>query len=135
MNPRSTRAVFILALIALAIPLSASAAAASSYSISLKVPSFVQTGTQFKVTASGTSAGSAKAIVFLSTKSCAANAVTEASRSGHRVVDKSVDASYKASKTVTAGAPGTYRACAYLTTGSTTRAHAARIYPVVHSGY
>jgi len=129
-----TRAVFLLTIAALAIPVGASALAATSYSVKLKLPSLVQ-GARFKVTASGTSARSANVTVFLSTKSCAASSKAEANHSARRVINKSVRNSYVASKTVSAGASGSYRACAYVTTGSTTRAHASKGYSVLTGGY
>lgn len=129
-----TRCVLLLTLTALAIPLGGSALAATSYSVKLKLPSFVDTA-RFKITATGTSANSAQLTVFLSTKSCAASSKAEATRSARRVINKSVRNGYVGSKTVSSGATGSYRACAYLTTGSTTRAHASKDYSVVLGGY
>jgi hypothetical protein len=65
--------------------------------------------------------------VFLS-KSCAATAKAEA-KSAHAIINKTVAHSYSSSKTAKApGAVGNYHACAYLTAGSNTRAHAAKKY-------
>jgi hypothetical protein len=114
--------------------LCASALAATSYSVKLKVPMSVKPGHTFKVQASGTSASTSRLTVFLS-KSCAATAKAEAS-SAHAIINKSVTHSYTSSKTTTAQkTTGNYHACAYLTGGGKTRAHASAKYFVVLGGY
>jgi hypothetical protein len=115
--------------------LCAAASAASTYSVSLKVPKSVKPGHSFKVTASGTSASTSRLTVFLSGKSCASSAKSEAGRAKKEIINKSVSHSYSSTKTATAGSTGSFHACAYLTTGSTTRAHASASYFVVLGGY
>jgi hypothetical protein len=133
-RPRRMRAVAVLGLAALACALAPSALAAASYRVNLKLPSLVQ-NMRFKVTATGTSPRGATLAVFLSKKSCAASSKTEATRPGRKVIGKSVRGGYTASKTVSAGASGGYHACAYLTTGSTTRASASKGYTVLVGTY
>jgi hypothetical protein len=114
--------------------LCAAALAATPYSVKLKVPTSVKPGHSFKVTASGTSASTSRLTVFLS-KSCASTAKAE-SGSAKAIINKNVTHSYTTSKKATAsGKTGTYHACAYLTTGSTTRAHASAKYFVTIGGY
>ena len=114
--------------------LCAAAMAATSYSVKLKLPTSVKPGHSFKVTASGTSASTSRLTVFLS-KSCAASATAEA-KSAHAIINTNVVHSFTSSKTAKAsGKTGKYHACAYLTGGGRTRAHAAKTYYVVLGGY
>ena len=114
--------------------LCAGALAATPYTAKLKVPMSVKPGHMFKVKASGTSPSTSRLTVFLS-KSCAATAKAEAA-SAHAIINKNVTHTYASSKTAKApGKPGNYHACAYLTSGGKTRAHASVKYYVVFGGY
>lgn len=114
--------------------LCAAALAATPYTVKLKVPKSVKPGHTFKVTASGTSASTSRLTVFLS-KSCASTAKAEAS-AAHAIVNKTVAHTYTSSKTAKApGKTGSYHACAYLTGGGKTRAHASATYFVTIGGY
>jgi len=94
----------------------------------------VKPGHTFTVKASGTSASTSRLTVFLS-KSCASSAKAEAG-SVHAIINKNVTHSYTSSQTATAQkATGSYYACAYLTGGGHTRAHASVKYFVVFGGY
>jgi len=114
--------------------LCAAALASSAYTVKLKVPTSVSPGHKFTVKASGTSASSSRLTVFLS-KSCAATAKAE-SGSAHAIINKTVSGSYASSKTAKAPSkPGQYHACAYLTSGSSTRAHASAKYFITIGRY
>jgi hypothetical protein len=118
-----SRSLSSLAVLAVTGGLCATALAATSYTVKLKLPTSVSPGHKFKVTASGTSASSSRLTVFLS-KSCAATAKAEAT-SAHAIINTNVVHNFTDSKTAKASTKaGSYRACAYLTSGSTTRAKA-----------
>lgn len=105
----------------------AAAMAASSYSVKLKVPKTVKPGHTFKLTASGTSASTARLTVFVS-KSCASTAKAESS-AAHALINKNVLHSFSSSKSAKAArGMGNYHACAYLTSGGHTAAHASAKY-------
>src|SRR5438067_10460235 len=131
-----TKSRFLSSLAALAATggVCASALAATPYTVKLKAPMSVKPGHTFTVKASGTSGSTSRLTVFLS-KSCAATAKAESS-SAHAIINKDVAHSYAASKTATAQkSTGSYHACAYLTSGGHTRAHASASYFVVFGGY
>jgi hypothetical protein len=114
--------------------LCAGALASSGYTVKLKLPLSVKATHSFKVTASGTSASTSRLTVFLS-KSCASTATAEA-KSAHAIINKNVTHSFTTSTTAKAqGKTGSYHACAYLTGGGKTRAHAAKTYYVTIGGY
>jgi hypothetical protein len=114
----------------------AAALAATPYTVKLKVPKSVKPGHSFKVTASGVSGTTSRLTVFLSRKSCASSAKSEAATASvHQIVNKDVSHTYSTTKTATAGGTGNYHACAYLTGGGHTRAHASVSYFVVVGGY
>jgi hypothetical protein len=128
------RFLFSAAALAVSGAVCAVAMAATPYTLKLGLPTSVKPGHTFKVKASGRSASSSRLTVFLS-KSCASTAKAE-SGSAHAIINKTVAHSYASSKTAKApGATGSYHACAYLTSGSSTRAHAAVKYFVTIGGY
>jgi hypothetical protein len=129
------RLLFCAAALGTSGALCAAALAATSYSVKLGVPKSVKPRHSFTVKASGTAASTARLTVFLS-KSCATSAKAEASGSAHEIVNKNVSHSFTTSKTAKApGTTGSYHACAYLTGGGHTRAHASVTYFVVIGGY
>jgi hypothetical protein len=116
------------------------ATAASSYTLKLKAsPSPAPQPGSFTITASGTAAGPVHLQVFVNTtKSCASTASSESHTSGDTAAfSATVKHSFSKNGTLVTTSnvnkpdgPGNHYACAYLTAGSTTRAHTSTSYSV-----
>lgn len=114
------------------------ALAASPYTVKLTIPKNVSSS-PFTVKATGTAATPSQVVAYIGNKACASTPTLEAAQPARRVINKSVDHAYAASKSAKAGSAGSHRVCAYLTStnGSTTRARASAsyTYTVLTGGY
>jgi hypothetical protein len=108
--------------------LAAQALASSADTVHLAVPSKVNAGQKFTVTAAGKTNGGANLGVYLSTHKCAASAAGESGAT--RLIDSHVAGVYSHAKKATATGSGKQYACGYLTSGTHTLAHASKSYTV-----
>jgi hypothetical protein len=132
-----TRVLTSLATLAASGAICSAALASSQYTVKIKLPAdAIAPGHAFKVKGAGVSPSRSRLTEFLSGKSCAASSKAEALRPAQKIINKNVAQSYTSSKNAKASqTTGTYYVCAYLTQGSSTRAHQALKYFVVVGGY
>jgi hypothetical protein len=113
------------------------ALAASPYTVKLTVPKNPSAGSTFKVKATGVAANTSQVVAYIGNKACASTPKAEAAQPARRVLNKSVNHTYTASKTANVGSAGNHRVCAYLTStnGSTVRARTSATYTALSGGY
>lgn len=139
------------AAVLLAVAASSGAAQGSRYSLKLAVcppcnassetrstggTPFIGLSHRFPVQVTGTSNSTTQVSVFLTGRACKASAKLETGSFSRRVLLTTVAHTYKkATKPTAEGNGGLYNACAYLTSGSGTLAHARQSYAVLVGGY
>lgn len=130
---RKRRAIAALVVLTVAGALAGQALASGAYSVHLSVPSKVDKGDKFTVTAAGVASNAAHLTVFLATHKCKKSAKAEGAV-GTKIISGRGIHTYSKSATKAASVPGKYFACAYLSSvppAALTYARASKAYTVV----